>query len=215
MSIPGIGHYTAAAIRNFAFNLPTPCIDTNIRRIVHRTFFGPENADGSWRVSDEKLLQVAKEALDCALCLHPPATSSQGGRGVVFECKKDAANWHAALMDFGSLIQTKRDPKWDQCPLTERGLMKATAIHSPKSDVCIPKSEPGREIGGRFVPNRIIRGRIVEELRDEPKGLSLQEIGKRVCIDWTMGDHREWLRGILAKLKKDRMVAGDQWFTLS
>ena len=33
LQIPGIGEYTAAAIRNFAFNLPTPCIDTNIRRI--------------------------------------------------------------------------------------------------------------------------------------------------------------------------------------
>jgi A/G-specific adenine glycosylase len=37
-TIPGIGHYTAGAIRNFAFGIPTPCIDTNIRRILHRVF---------------------------------------------------------------------------------------------------------------------------------------------------------------------------------
>ena len=41
IQIKGIGAYTAGAIRNFAFNLPTPCIDTNIRRILHRAFVGP------------------------------------------------------------------------------------------------------------------------------------------------------------------------------
>ena len=43
LSIKGIGNYTAGAIRNFAFHIPTACVDTNIRRIVHRTFFAPEN----------------------------------------------------------------------------------------------------------------------------------------------------------------------------
>jgi len=42
-SIKGIGHYTAAAIRNFAFNLPTPCLDTNIRRVLHYQFVGKES----------------------------------------------------------------------------------------------------------------------------------------------------------------------------
>jgi A/G-specific adenine glycosylase len=37
-SLPGIGPYTAAAIRNFAFGIPTACADTNIRRILERVF---------------------------------------------------------------------------------------------------------------------------------------------------------------------------------
>src|SRR3989338_7374659 len=62
-SIKGVGPYTAGAIRNFAFNLPTPCIDTNIRRILHRTFVGPENSDGTYKKDDRYLLGLAGEVL--------------------------------------------------------------------------------------------------------------------------------------------------------
>ena len=62
-SLKGIGHYTAAAIRNFAFLLPTPCLDTNIRRIIHRTFVGPECPDGTWSKGDDYLLGIAAQAL--------------------------------------------------------------------------------------------------------------------------------------------------------
>lgn len=40
--LPGVGPYTAAAIRVFAFDLDDAPVDTNIRRIVHRLFFGIE-----------------------------------------------------------------------------------------------------------------------------------------------------------------------------
>ena len=78
LAIKGIGSYTAAAIRNFAFNIPTPCIDTNIRRILHRTFVGPENADGTWKKDDQFLLSLAREVLDTAIS--PPP--SEEGLGV-------------------------------------------------------------------------------------------------------------------------------------
>jgi A/G-specific adenine glycosylase len=215
LSIKGLGLYTAAAIRNFAFNLPTPCIDTNIRRILHRTFIGPENADGTWRVKDGELLGLAEEVLDAALSptLSPSPTgggttvelpSPRGGR--VGDRGHDARNWHAALMDFGSLVQTKNNPKWDICPLTRKGLMKATRKNLRLSDDRKKKTEPGREIAGKFVPNRIIRGRVVEELRDASSGLKFEDIGARVCIDWSQDEHREWLRGILEKLKNDALI---------
>ncbi|HCB35833.1 MAG TPA: hypothetical protein DEP25_04280 [Candidatus Taylorbacteria bacterium] len=72
-AIPGIVPYTAAAILNFAFNIPTPCIDTNIRRILHRVFFGPEKKDGTFAKGDKALLMVARELLEVALHpLYPP-----------------------------------------------------------------------------------------------------------------------------------------------
>ena len=74
--LPGIGHYTAGAIRNFAFGIPTPCIDVNIRRILHRFFVGPENVDGTWKKDDAYLLKIAEEAL---------ATVMKGTVGVVGE----------------------------------------------------------------------------------------------------------------------------------
>ena len=61
-------------------------------------------------------------------------------------------------------------------------------------------------MAGKFIPNRIFRGRIIEALRDAKKGLTLDQIGSQIAIDWTMGDHSSWLKDLLAKLKKDGFV---------
>lgn len=188
LSIKGIGEYTAAAIRNFAFNLPTPCLDTNIRRILHRAFVGPENADGTWPKDDRYLLGLAEKILTEVQC-----------RGI------STADWHAALMDFGSLVCTKRSPKWDICPLTKRGLMKA-AYRVPEPVKKSATKEPGRYVGSVYIPNRIFRGKIVEELRDAPGGLTLGEIGSRVCMDWTLEQHKEWLQKVVESLIRDQLV---------
>ncbi|MDA1209342.1 MAG: hypothetical protein O2904_04920 [bacterium] len=201
-ALPGVGHYTAAAIRNFAFNIPTPCIDTNIRRILHRTFIGPEYEDGSWKKDDGYLLKLASEILDVAL------QQEVNPKSQIPNPKYDTANWHAALMDFGSLVCTKRSPKWDICPLAQKGIMKAAYKTLPncKLQIANCKKEPGREMCGRYIPNRIFRGKIVEELRDEPSGLQLEEIGSRICLDWSEEEHRKWLDGLVEKLIKDTLV---------
>lgn len=201
IAVPGIGHYTAAAVRNFAFNIPTPCLDTNIRRILHRVFVGPEHADGTWKKNDAWLLSLAADILPSAV---DPAKHASSDSVI----PRDARNWHAALMDFGSLICTKRNPRFDACPLTKAGIMKAANTLS-KSKVQSPKSkrtEPGRMIGTKFVPNRIIRGRIVEELRDAPNGLSIADVGSRVCIDWSPQEHESWLQAIIKELSLDAII---------
>lgn len=193
--IPGVGPYTAAAIRNFAFNLPTPCLDTNIRRVLHRAFFGWENPDGSWKVSDKALLKLAEELLEIAVSNEPINQSTNKRR-------RFAADWHSALMDYGSLICTKKNPRWDICPLTKAGLMKAarSALRPPSPNPNPnPKREPGRFELGRFVPNRIYRGRIVDLLRTHHRGLPPATIGARVKRDWRTSDRR-WLHMILQAL---------------
>lgn len=182
--LPGVGHYTAAAIRNFAFDLPTPCIDTNIRRILHRTFVGPENRDGTWSKNDAYLLSIADEILKEAI--------KHGS----------TRDWHAALMDFGSLVCTSRSPKWDVCPLTKAKIMKA-AYKVPER-IHKKKTEPGRTVGSTFIPNRIFRGKVIEQLRDQ-SGMTLDQIGREVCLDWS-ADHVDWLQGIVDALKKDHLV---------
>jgi A/G-specific adenine glycosylase len=217
LSIKGIGPYTAAAVRNFAFNSSTPCIDTNIRRILHRTFVEAENEEGEWELGDRELGKIAEEALVVAI--------SQPSK--VGEPPHDAANWQAALMDFGSLVQTKSSPKWDICPLTEHGIMMATKAkfeaRSTKSDTDLEdkklktknqKQEPGRLMGARYIPNRIFRGRIVDALREHPAGLTFDTIGTEICTDWS-DEHHEWLRGLLVKLEADGMLrAHDDHFIL-
>lgn len=190
-SIKGIGPYTASAVRNFAFNLPTPCIDTNIRRILHRTFVGPENPDGTWSMSDKELMEIAEEVLDEAV-----------------DDTRTAAEWHAALMDFGSLVQTKTNPKWNICPLSAKGIMRTTPDNFPTKNQKLKTNkrlEPGRFEGAKYVPNRIFRGRIVELLRDEERGLTLEDIGPRICIDWEE-KHHAWLQNLITKLVQERMI---------
>jgi|GEM_PF-116080 len=225
MRIPGIGHYTAAAIRNFAFNISTPCLDTNIRRIFHRTFVGPENPDGSWKRNDGQLLRLAARVLAVAM----RTWHGQGKRGTrgtrrqrgfeavdassfssfssssSFSYAAAAADWHAALMDFGSLVCTKTNPKWDQYPVRLRSITKAYGREIKRTKK-LNRTEPGRVINGRFVPNRIIRGRIVDHLRDRREGDLLPSIGKIVAPDWNRAVHGAWLRNILGKLKRDRLI---------
>ena len=230
MSIKGIGPYTASAVRNFAFNIPTPCIDTNIRRILHRTFVGPENLDGTWSTSDTELLKIAEEVLEVAINGKSEIRNPKSEQNSIVEniegsnvdreylsnfdirasdLRRDAANWHAALMDFGSLVQTKSNPKWNICPLTEKGIMKTRpqdfTVRAPRRGASTAKKEPGRFEGARYVPNRIFRGRIVELLRDEERGLLLEDIGQRICNDWE-DKHKEWLKNLITKLVQDRMI---------
>lgn len=193
-SLPGIGHYTAAAIRNFAFGISTPCLDTNIRRILHRTCVRAERADGTWHKSDAYLLCLAGEALQRALDRDKP--------------ERTTAEWHAALMDFGSLVCTKRNPKCRSCSLAAQGLCKAAYKVRAQKNISATRAEPGREMAGRYVPNRIFRGKIVEELRDAPHGLTLRDIGARVCIDWSPREHEQWLKSIVEKLQRDRLLEG-------
>lgn len=193
IAIKGIGAYTAGAIRTFAFDLPTPAMDVNIRRILHRVFVGPENDDGTWSADDKMLMAILADVIAAWL--------AAGHRG---------SDLYSALMDYGSLVQTKNNPKWDVCVLTEEGIMKATpknwkpvARGTAKEKL---KKEPGRYVGTKYIPNRIFRGRIVEALRDHPKGLKLDEIG-----NWISPDYSEklqpWLQELIKKLEQDGMLA--------
>ncbi len=198
--LPGVGHYTAGAIRNFAFGIPTPCMDVNIRRILHRFFVGPENADGTWKKNDAYLLELSQEILTEAL-----RTGS-------------TQNWHAALMDFGSLICTKNNPQWQMMSKKMESVCMAYGkrmVRTPVPD-CSKQSvrgaakkvnkEPGRMMAGKFIPNRIFRGRIIETLRDARNQLTLEELGSQAIGDWTLEDNREWLEALLKKLQSDGLI---------
>jgi len=125
----------------------------------------------------------------------------------------DAKNWHAALMDYGSAIQTKRNPNTEKCPLALNGICKSGTMWLTKS---VPpnkrgttkkrtSNEPGRDIDGKFIPNRIIRGRVVQQLRIFNDGRTLEQLGEAVCSDWNP-QHEQWLQRIMKKLEKDNLI---------
>jgi A/G-specific adenine glycosylase len=141
LALPGIGPYTASAIRAFAFDLPDAALDTNIRRIVHRTAFGLEFPP-----------QASARDIDArAQAIVPP------DRG---------HDWNSAMMDLGATICTARAPKCLVCPLREdcaaapidaTRLAALARTHSKRS----PQASIPFEQTVRFV-----RGRIVDRLRD-------------------------------------------------
>lgn len=188
-AINGIGPYTASAIRNFAFNLPTPCVDTNIHRILHRVFEGPEPEKANTAVQ-KRVLTLAGDSLKIAL--ETPGTT--------------AADWHAALMDFGSLVCTKSAPKCEACPLSKGICRSAFRIKARPRGEKAPSKEPGRIIAGTFTPNRIVRGRIVDALREHSAGLTAEELGSHAAADWDAQEHLPWLEPILQKLVKDQLL---------
>lgn len=78
VALPGIGAYTAHAIRAFAFNIPGACIETNIRAVFIHHFF-----PRSTQVRDAVLLPLIEQTLD----------------------RKDPRTWYSALMDYGSALK--------------------------------------------------------------------------------------------------------------
>lgn len=76
-ALPGIGSYTAGAVRAFAFNEPEVFIETNIRRIFIHHFFNERG-----EVSDKEIMPLVEATLD----------------------HTRPREWYWALMDYGSQL---------------------------------------------------------------------------------------------------------------
>ena len=109
--------------------------------------------------------------------------------------------WNQALMDLGALVCTANSPSCGACPFAPE-CRSAFSVRKSKSRR--PKSEPGRN----GIPNRIYRGRIVEALRDHPRGQSvrLKPLASKIGIPITAGN-LEWLTALLTRLEKDGLVS--------
>lgn len=93
-ALPGIGEYTAAAIRAFAFRQRAIVLDVNVRRVHSRLYFGtaapPASITNAEREHHERFLPLGGEIA---------STLSQ------------------AVMEFGALVCTAKNPKCSECPL--------------------------------------------------------------------------------------------------
>ncbi len=78
VALPGVGPYTAKALRTFVWNEPEVFIETNIRSVFIHHFFSR-----SKKVSDAKLMPLIKKTLDT----------------------KNPREWYYALMDYGSHLK--------------------------------------------------------------------------------------------------------------
>lgn len=138
VSIPGVGPGTAGALMNFVWNIDTPFLEVNLKRIFQRLAFGPETVIG-WQ-KDKDLLVVANAVL--------PTYA--------------ARIWPHALMDFGALACRPNDPFCEHCPLG--AILPPSRLKvKTRPNVLVKKTKPRFE-----TTNRYWRGRILDVLRKYP-----------------------------------------------
>lgn len=176
--LPGVGPYTAGAISAFAFERDATFLDTNIRRVISRLMFGDRSA------SDREILAAADSLLPT---------------GMSWE-------WNQALIEFGALQCTARNPACIVCPLRDVCLAGPTM----QTVLADRRGRRGRNQAEPFEStSRYYRGRIVEELRALPsgdaRGIDLNELGPRVREDFSPGD-LPWLHDLVNGLQRDGLA---------
>ncbi|WP_239519532.1 A/G-specific adenine glycosylase [Arcanobacterium phocisimile] len=95
LSLPGIGPYTADAILAFAYEDYSVVLDTNIRRVLAR--WNGQALPAPTQTQAER--QLAQE--------YVPTEPDQAWR------------WNAAIMEFGALVCTARNPRCQVCPVSD------------------------------------------------------------------------------------------------
>jgi A/G-specific adenine glycosylase len=180
LALPGIGPYTAAAVRAFAFDQSDVALDTNVRRVVGRLKFG----------SEFPLHATDRTIGTAAAAMIPP------GRG---------HDWNSAVMDLGATTCTARAPKCLLCPLAthcaagggDPGLF-ASAVVRRAPAVAVP-----------FIQTkRFLRGRIVDRLRDVPARdvVALEEL-QRDLAEVVPRDRLAEIPGLVETLVAEGIVA--------
>ncbi len=94
LALPGVGDYTASAVRAFAFGERAVVLDTNVRRVLARAWSGDPLPATSLRAAERDLAE--------RIAPTDPAR---------------AARWAAASMELGAIVCTARAPRCDECPL--------------------------------------------------------------------------------------------------
>jgi len=90
IALPGIGKSTAGAIASFCFDMNTPVLDGNVKRVLKRWANKPE-------ASDQQLWNFAQTAIDTS---------------------KEPAIWNQAMMELGATLCQSHTAKCDCCPVS-------------------------------------------------------------------------------------------------
>ena len=94
-SLPGVGRSTAGALLSFAFNIETPILDTNVKRLLSRIFV--QRPSPTPAQTERRLWQLSTSLIP---------------KGKVW-------TFNQALMDFGALVCTAKNPRCGTCCFTD------------------------------------------------------------------------------------------------
>jgi len=161
-SLPGLGPYTAAALRAIAFDLRANVVDGNVERVMARLY-----------TVETPLPKAKKELTTLAESLLPSARYG---------------DYAQALMDLGATVCTPQSPKCDLCPW--KAICQARAAGDPASwpRRTKPKAKPLRR-GVAFVAFKP-SGAVF--LRTRPETGLLAGMTEVPSTDWTEGPMPIW-----------------------
>jgi A/G-specific adenine glycosylase len=182
-ALPGIGAYTASALRAFAFELDDAAVDVNVRRVVHRVAFGLEHPP-----------LAGDRALDTLAIAAVP----RGG----------AHDWNSAMMDLGSTICTARAARCLVCPLREACAAAPVdpAVLAERARAHAVRKPPQNAIPFERT-TRFLRGRIIDRLRDVPARETLAvEALQRDLSAVVPADRLHEIPGVVDALVRDGIV---------
>lgn len=126
LALPGVGPYTARAVRAFAFELPAAVVDTNIGRVLARlggSTLGPK--------------QVQARADELAPVDQPWL-------------------WNQSIMELGALVCTKRVARCGDCPLADRCAWRGQGDDPAIGSAAVPTTQPRFEGSDRQLRGRLV-----------------------------------------------------------
>ncbi len=138
-----------------------------------------------WKMDATGQMRREREVEDLANRLMPPG----GGY-----------EWNQALMDLGATICTSHRPECPRCPV--QSFCKSRGSMTRRSALAT-RTEPALE----GIPNRVYRGRIIEQLRGTGKtgSIRLDRLARRIHPGFSRR-HQTWLMGLLEDLRKDQLI---------
>jgi A/G-specific adenine glycosylase len=178
--LPGIGPYTAAAVYGFSQHKRVMAIDTNVRRVAGRIFFGLLYP----LLTDDARIAARLEKI----------------------VPRSNAVWMLpqAFMDLGSAHCTARNPQCNACPLRNTCKAAPTFVsgHAPTK-----KHAASREHiqEGKRYPDRIYRGRLVNYLRIHG-ATRVHAIGAKIDETFDVIRDHDWLLQITQRLVRDGLI---------
>lgn len=139
IKLPGIGEYTAAAIRAIVKDEEDTVVDANIERVIARVFY-----------LKKPIKKIKKEIKQNAKKLTP---------------KLNNGDYIQALMDIGSLICTPKDPLCNDCPIEKFCITKKKNAVNEIPKKIIKNDKPVREGIVFWIKNK--NNQILLKRRDE------------------------------------------------
>ena len=158
IALPGVGDYTASAVLSFAYGEQVAVIDTNIRRVLTRTFAGVESHGGSTTRADRELAAAVlpKSDFDAASNDSSPAAPTCAPTQSSPTCTSSV--WNQSIMEIGATLCTAQSPQCDTCPLQRWCRFKAAGFPG----LGARRTRPQQRFAGT---NRQVRGIILQALR--------------------------------------------------